>query len=84
MGKLLSRKFFVFVTGCVLGWGAYYVTLILAPTVITSYMFIAILSAQTLYGMAYIGGNIWHTFIKSKYFHNELLSEIPNKNISKM
>jgi len=84
MKKILGRKFFVFIVGSISAWAAYYVTLIVAPAVITSYIFISILSAQTLYGMAYIGGNVWSGFIKSKYFHSELISQSPNNSSSKV
>ena len=66
MKKMLSRKFLVLVLITLCSWVAYYVTLSAAPDILGPTVFVAIMSTQALFGMAYIGGNVWQKFIETK------------------
>jgi hypothetical protein len=74
--KSLGRKFFVLLYSSIVVWAAYIATLlILHPDGYAITAFGICVSAQMFLGAAYIGGNVWSDFVKSKYFRSELLDK---------
>lgn len=67
-----GRKFFIVILTSFLLWGAFVLSVYKAPSILTPYVFAILVGAQVLVGMMYVGGNVWNTFIKSKYYQPAL------------
>lgn len=63
--NFLSRKFLVFILLTVIFWGALITTALLTAGVVDSLVFIVVVIADTLLGIAYIGGNVWQKIIQT-------------------
>ena len=70
--KSLSRKLFAFIYCSVTMWGGYFGTLIWAHE---SEAFIVVAVVQAFLATAYIGGQVFDTFVKSKWFRAELFDK---------
>lgn len=67
-----GRKFFALIFATIALSALYIVTLFVAPETLNNMTLITMISTITLMCMAYIGGNVWSKYIKSKHFHSEL------------
>lgn len=70
--KLQGRKFFGMVLGLLILVGEFVAVLLLAPTALTDVVVVGFLSLQIFLITAYIGGNVFNAYVKSKYFKSEL------------
>lgn len=70
-----GRKFFSLLFGTLILCYLYTITVIKAPEAVSPLTLIVAVSALVLLCMAYIGGNMYSSFIKSKYFHSELIGQ---------
>jgi len=75
----LGRKFIGMVVGVVILTGVFIFTGIVIPTAITATVVITFLVLIVTLIMAFIGGNVWNNWIKSKYFIPERLNETDGK-----
>ena len=74
MKMTFGRKFFGCVLAVIIVSLIYFITLWLAPEVITSATMITFGIFVMTIAFAYIGGNIWNTWIKSRYFNPDLFA----------
>lgn len=63
-----GRKFFALLLSSALLWTAYFITLRspIGSTILSPAVFSALIGAQVLLGIMYVGGNIWNSYIKKK------------------
>lgn len=70
MNKINSRKLLVFIFCSIIIWVAYFISITLCSD-ITALLTITS-GVQLFLASAYIGGNVWSGYIKSKYYKQEL------------
>ncbi len=74
MKMLFGRKFLGCILAVILVSLIYFVTLVLVPGVITSWTMFTFGVFIITICFAYIGGNIWNAWIKSRYFNADMFA----------
>lgn len=75
MGKYkmsFGRKFWTCLVILAILCAMFFVTLVLHPAAMTPSVISLFIVMIVTMGFMYVGGNIWKSWIKSKYFHNEM------------
>lgn len=68
-----GRKFYTCLIVELILSAMFFITLAVYPIAITPAVMVAYAGFALTLGFCYIGGNVWKSWVKSKYFQSELL-----------
>jgi hypothetical protein len=72
MSKYNSRKVWMWVINTILFWSGFFITVLTGATSQVAEMFSICIAAQVLCSFAFVGGMVWSSYIKSKWYRPEL------------
>lgn len=76
MKMTFGRKFFALLVVVICLMTVILIALLVTkPSPVTGIVLIVYGSLITTMGMMYVGGNVWNTWVKSKYFKSELVEK---------
>lgn len=72
MSKYNSRKVWMFVVNTILFWAGFFIPILTGATTQVVALFSICITAQVLCSFAFVGGLVWSSYIKSKYYREAL------------